>query len=64
MVLGVCLTTEIELGLVDAYQKAHTLLRVQLINRGILNLDRIHFHDRRTQKSVDIPLNFLHSYEQ
>ena len=62
--MGVCLTTKQDIGEIDPCSNIEKLLRLRLINVGILHLEKVGFHDKITNRTIDVNINFLHSYEE
>ncbi|CAK83785.1 unnamed protein product (macronuclear) [Paramecium tetraurelia] len=61
VVLGITLSTEKNLGILQPNQICETILRVQLINNGILNMQTIDL--KIDNQLTELSLNFLYSHQ-
>ncbi|CAK57948.1 unnamed protein product (macronuclear) [Paramecium tetraurelia] len=61
VVLGITLSTEKNLGVLQPNQLCETILRVQLINNGILNMQHINL--KIDNQLTELSLNFLYSHQ-
>ncbi|CAD8083085.1 unnamed protein product [Paramecium primaurelia] len=62
VVLGITLSTEKNLGVLQPNQLCETILRVQLINNGILNMQHINL--KIDNQFTELSLNFLYSHQR
>lgn len=62
--MAVCLNTKQDIGEIDPCSNVEKLLRLRLINVGILQLEKVGFYDKVTNRTIDVNINFLHSYEE
>ncbi|CAD8117166.1 unnamed protein product [Paramecium sonneborni] len=61
VVLGITLSKEQNLGILQPNQICETILRVQLINNGILNMQQINL--KIDNQLTELSLNFLYSHQ-
>ncbi|KAM3128345.1 hypothetical protein pb186bvf_019535 [Paramecium bursaria] len=60
IVLGIILTKEKDLGTIQPSSQQEALIRVQLINKGVLNMRELQF--KVDDNQVILPIQFMHSY--